>query len=214
AAVRHGRRRPEVCPRRRVGYAASRMGASLRIGTYEEETDMRKVTTILSVASLLIAGSAFAQEKKAAEPKPAEAKPAGAAKPAEPKPAEAKPAAGAAKPAEAAKPEMPKPAPELQQYKMMIGNWKCEGKGTMVGKEMKATSTYKAAWDLDNYWVIAHFEGKAQGMPGSHKGIDFYGYDPASKMYVVMSVDNMGGSSTAKSKGWEGDKQEWTGKGQ
>src|SRR5262249_1578209 len=114
----------------------------------------------------------------------------------------------------AAKPEMPKPAPELQQYKMMIGNWKCEGKGTMMGKEMKATSTYKAAWDLDNYWVIAHFEGKAQGMPGSHKGIDFYGYDPASKMYVVMSVDNMGGSSTAKSKGWEGDKQEWTGKGQ
>ncbi len=154
---------------------------------------MRKLTTILSVASLFMAGSAFAQEKK---------------------PAEAKPAVAPAKPAEPAKPEMPKPAPELQQYKQMIGSWKCEGKGTMMGKEMKVSGTYKAAWDLDNYWVVAHFEGKAQGMPGSHKGMDFYTYDSASKMYIVMGVDNMGGWSMAKSKGWEGDKQEWAGKGQ
>jgi len=44
--------------------------------------------------------------------------------------------------------------------------------------------------------------------------MDFYSYDPSSKMFVVMGVDNMGGWSMAKSKGWEGDKQEWAGKGQ
>jgi hypothetical protein len=153
---------------------------------------MRTWTIALSAASLLVAGSAFAQDKK-----PAEA----AAK---------KPAEGAAKPEMAA----PKPAPELQQYKMMIGSWKCEGKGSMGGHDMKVTGTYKAAWDLDNNWVIAHFEGKAQGMPGSHKGMDIYGYDAATKMYVVSGYDNFGGWSTATSKGWEGDKQEWAGKGQ
>jgi hypothetical protein len=145
---------------------------------------MRKVNTILSVVSLLIAGSAFAEDKK--------------------------PAAAAAKPPEMA---APKPAPELQQYKMMIGNWKCQGKGTMMGKEMKMTGSYKAAWDLDNYWVVAHLESKAAGMPGSLKGTDLYSYDATNKMYIVMSVDNMGGWAMAKSKGWEGDKQEWAGKG-
>src|SRR5215470_16389144 len=142
---------------------------------------MRKWTLI--VASLLVAGSAFAEEKAVKAPE--------------------------------AKPEMamPKPAAELQQYKMMIGSWKCEGKGTMMGKEMKMTGSYKAAWDLDNNFVIAHFEGKAQGMPGSHKGMDIYGYDAGSKMYTVAGFDNTGGWSHATSKGWEGDKQEWAGKG-
>jgi hypothetical protein len=152
------------------------------------------------VAVLLVGGVAWGQapDKKAPEAaKPAEAKPA------EAKPAEAKPAAG----------EAMKPAPELQQYKGMIGSWKCEGKGSMMGKELKMSGTYKAAWDLDNFWVIAHFEGKAAGMPGSHKGMDIYGYDSAQKMFVVTGVDNMGGWSQAKSKGWEGDKQEWAGQG-
>src|SRR5215470_15047835 len=110
-------------------------------------------------------------------------------------------------------PEDMKPAPELQQYKQMIGTWKCEGKMTMGGKEIKTTGTYKAAWDLDNRWVVAHFDGKAAGMPGSHKGMDLYGWDPVSKMYVSIGFDNFGGMMTSKSKGWEGDKQEWAGTG-
>jgi Protein of unknown function (DUF1579) len=110
-------------------------------------------------------------------------------------------------------PDDMKPAPELQAYKSMIGVWRCEGKMTMGGKEMKTTGQYRAAWDLDNRWVIAHFDGKAAGMPGSHKGLDLYGYDPVSKMYVSVGFDNFGGMMTSKSKGWEGDKEEWSGSG-
>ncbi len=151
---------------------------------------MTKLTTIVAVATLAIASVASADDKKPADPK-----------------------AAGAKAAPPAAPEMGKPAAELQQYKMMIGDWKCAGKGTMGGKEMKGTSTYKAAWDLDGHWVVAHFEGKMEGMPGAHKGLDVYGWDPINKMYVSISVDNMGGWSMSKSKGWEGDKQEWAGKG-
>jgi hypothetical protein len=164
-----------------------------------EDSRRREMRNLGIVAVLLCGGVAWGQ---AADKKAPEA---------------AKPAAAEGKPAAEAKPpggEMAmKPDPALQQYKGMIGNWKCEGKGSMMGKELKMTGTYKAAWDLDNYWLVAHFEGKAQGMPGSHKGMDIYGYDPASKMYVVTGVDNMGGWSMAKSKGWEGDKQEWAGQG-
>ena len=94
-----------------------------------------------------------------------------------------------------------KPAAELQQYKKMIGTWTCEGKMTM------------AAWDLDNRWVVAHFDGKAAGMPGTHTGMDLYGWDPVSKMYIAIGVDSFGGMMSSKSKGWEGDKQECTGTG-
>src|SRR5678815_2905900 len=107
---------------------------------------------------------------------------------------------------------MPKPPAELKELDGMVGNWKCTGKGTMMGQPMETTGTYKAAWDLDKNWVVAHLEGKAKGMPGAHKEVSYYGYDPGSKMFVTMSADNMGGFSMAKSKGWEGDKQEWTGK--
>src|SRR6266581_4702864 len=84
---------------------------------------------------------------------------------------------------------------------------------SVASADDKKPADYKAAWDLDGHWVVAHFEGKMEGMPGAHKGLDVYGWDPINKMYVSISVDNMGGWSMSKSKGWEGDKQEWAGKG-
>ncbi len=139
----------------------------------------------------LVCGAAWAQTP---DKKPAEKKPDEMAKPAAEKP--------------------PGPAPELKkEYESMIGSWKCAGKGTMMGKEMTSTGTYKAAWDLDGNVVVAHFEAKAAGMPGAHKGMDVYSYDPSSKMFVSIGFDNMGGSSQAKSKGMQGDSEEWTGTG-
>jgi hypothetical protein len=115
------------------------------------------------------------------------------------------------KPAGGGEADMMKPPAELQQYKSMIGTWKCDGQLTMQGKATKTTGTYKAAWDLDNHFVVAHFEGKAAGMPGSHKGTDIYGYDTTNKTYVQYGFDSFGMISKSTSKGWEGDKQEWTG---
>src|SRR5215471_20009015 len=148
------------------------------------------IVGILALAGLG-SGSAWAQATPEKKPADAAGKPPAA------------PAGGEA--------DMMKPAPELQQYKSMIGNWKCDGNASMGGQKIKTTGTYKAQWDLDNHFVVAHFEGKAAGMPGTHKGTDVYGYDPASKQYVQYGFDSFGMISKATSKGWEGDKQEWTG---
>jgi hypothetical protein len=118
------------------------------------------------------------------------------------------------KPAAPAAPAMapPKPDPALDQLKNMVGTWKCEGKMNMGGQDMSMKSTAKFAWDLDNFWVVGKFESaKAKGMP-QFKGTAYYGYDPATKMYLELMVDNMGGWGRATSKGREGDKEEWTGK--
>jgi hypothetical protein len=130
-------------------------------------------------------------------------------------PASAPAAAAAAAPAKPPeKPPEMKPAPELKaEYGGMIGTWKCNGKGSMGGHEMKSTGTYKAEWGLDNYWVVAKAEEKMVGMPMSHKSIDIYGYDATTKEFTQLSVDNMGGWSMTKSKGWQGDSEEWVGTG-
>jgi hypothetical protein len=148
----------------------------------------------LAILTMVLAGSvAWAQgaDKKAPASAPAAAAPAAPAKP----------------------PEM-KPAPELKtEYQGMIGTWKCQGKGSFGGHEVKSTGTYKAEWALDNYYVVAKAEEKMVGMPGSHKGMDVYGYDPATKEFTQFGVDNMGGWQLTKSKGWQGDTEEWAGTG-
>ena len=37
------------------------------------------------------------------------------------------------------------------------------------------------------------------------------GYDAGGKQFVRMLTDNMGTSATSTSKGWQGDKMEWSG---
>lgn len=49
-------------------------------------------------------------------------------------------------------------------------------------------------------------------MPVAYKAVDYYNYDVGSKQFVMASFDNMGSWYNATSKGWEGDKMEWTGK--
>ena len=119
------------------------------------------------------------------------------------------------KPAAPAPPAMgaPKPDPALDQYKGMAGTWKCEGKMNMGGGEISMKSTAKFAWDLDKFWMVGKFESaKTKGMP-QFRGTAYYGYDPTTKQYVELMVDNMGGWGRGTSKGREGDKEEWTGKG-
>jgi hypothetical protein len=162
---------------------------------------MKTMPISVAAVALYAAGTAFAQgaDKK---PPAASTPPAGAA---------------AAKPApEPPKGEAmmaPKPAPELDQLKDLVGNWKCDGKMGINGKEqpMKST-TYKAAWEMNNFWVVGHIDrAKTKDAPAYH-GVDYYTFDPATKMLVMTSFDNMGAWGTSTSKGFEGDKQEWSGK--
>jgi len=156
---------------------------------------MKTVKTFVTLAAMLVAGTALAQ---GADKKPAAAAPPPAEKP-------------AAKPPEMA---MPMKAPaEMDPMKWMVGTWKCDGKQSMGGKEMPAKGTYKMAWDLDNMWLVGHYEAaKAKGMPKTFKGVDYYTYDDGKKEYVQLSIDNMGGWGKMTSKGLEGDKLAWTGK--
>jgi len=174
--------------------------------------------------------AAMPAAKPAAAPAPAAAKPAtpAAAKPAAPAPAAAAkttaattaPAAKPAAPAPAAAPPpppAPKPAAELDQLKSLEGSWRCDGKQPAgpFGPEQAYKSSFKMKKDIENFWIgfeYAQKKSKVHTLPVTAKG--YLGYDPATKKYVTMGVDNMGGSITESSTGWEGDKLVFAGDGQ
>ncbi len=201
---------------------------------------LRTIGTAVFAALATLAGSAAAQTPSAGPPPPPAAampaKPAPApvaAKPAAapavapaPAPAAAKPAAAAApapaagKPAVAAAPAAPpapKPAAELDQLKMFEATWRCEGKQPAgpMGPEQDYKSTFKGKKDVESFWIAFEYsqkKSKAHALPIIAKG--YLGYDPAAKKYVTLGVDNMGGSVTESSPGWEADKLTFTGDGQ
>jgi uncharacterized protein DUF1579 len=195
---------------------------------------LRTIGTAVFAALATVAGSAAAQTPTAGPPPPPPAampaKPAAAPAPA---PAVAKPAvvpapAAASKPAAAAKPAVaaapaappppaPKPAAELDQLKMFEATWRCEGKQPAgpMGPEQDYKSTFKGKKDVESFWIAFEYsqkKSKAHALPIIAKG--YLGYDPAAKKYVTLGVDNMGGSVTESSPGWEADKLTFTGDGQ
>ncbi len=192
---------------------------------------LRMIGTAVVAALFTFAGSAGAQTPSAGPPPPPPAampapKPAAAPAPA----AAAKPAAAPA-PAVAAKPAAPpapvaaatppppapKPAAELDQLKLFEGTWKCDGKQPAgpMGPESAYKSSFKGKKDVENFWLAFDYtqkKSKAHPIPIVAKG--FLGYDPATKKYVTMGVDNMGGSISETSPGWEADKLVFAGDGQ
>ena len=199
---------------------------------------LRTIGTAVFAALATVAGSAAAQTPtagpppppaaalpaKPAAPAPVAAKPAAAPAPAAAKPTTAAaPAPAAAKPAVAAAPAAPppppapKPAAELEQLKMFEATWRCEGKQPAgpMGPEQDYKSTFKGKKDVESFWISFEYsqkKSKAHAMPVMAKG--YLGYDPAAKKYVSLGVDNMGGSVTESSPGWEADKLTFTGDGQ
>jgi uncharacterized protein DUF1579 len=137
---------------------------------------------------------AFAQQPRPAAPAPAPAPPpAPAAAPAVP------PVTGQS---------APKPPAELDQMKGLEGTWRCEGRApaSAAGPEHGYKSTWKFKRDLDNYWWAAEYQQtKAKSNPAPMKARGYLTYDPATKTFVMLGVDNMGGTSTESSSGWSGD---------
>ena len=100
---------------------------------------------------------------------------------------------------------------------MFEATWRCEGKQPAgpMGPEQDYKSTFKGKKDVESFWISFEYsqkKSKAHAMPIIAKG--YLGYDPAAKKYVSMGVDNMGGSVTESSPGWEADKLTFTGDGQ
>lgn len=130
-------------------------------------------------------------------------------------------AQAAKKPAEKAAPAAGtamsmKPAPEMDKVKWMVGTWQCTGKtmASPMGPEHPAEGVVTADMTLDGFWLLSHYrEKKTAQNPMPISGDEYWTYDTAEKMWDRVSVDSMGGFSTATSKGWEKGKLVWTGEG-
>jgi hypothetical protein len=123
-------------------------------------------------------------------------------------PVVAAPPPAAAPPAPAPVVVVPKPAPELDQMKVLEGKWRCDGRAPAgpSGPEHAYKSTWKFKRDLDNFWWAAEYQQtKAKAHPMPLKARGYMTWDPSAKAFVLVGVDNMGGSSTETTTGWSGD---------
>ena len=108
----------------------------------------------------------------------------------------------------------PKPAAEMASLKFFEGSWSCAGEGAMEpgGPTMKMTSSVKIHSDLGGFWQSGMVKGTTAGMP-AFEGMFHTTWDPGTKQYVMLWVDNMGGWSEERASGWNGDTLVYTGAG-
>jgi hypothetical protein len=108
----------------------------------------------------------------------------------------------------------PTPAPQMEQVKVFVGNWKCEGK--VMASPMAPEHPYKASVtgksDLDGFWVAVRIEEKkTKESPVPVKGLFQVTFDPGDKKFHALWNDNFGGWAPSASAGWEGDKMTFLG---
>lgn len=107
----------------------------------------------------------------------------------------------------------PKPAAEMANLKAFDGSWTCEGKSeaSPMGPAGTNKGTVKSHSDLGGFWQSGMVKSTMSGMPGAMEGMFHMTYDPGTKQYVMLWVDNMGAYAHETSSGWEGDKIVFTG---
>ena len=100
--------------------------------------------------------------------------------------------------------ELPKPGPEHEVLKHWEGTWEVTMKAG--GMESKAAVTYKM--ELGGMWLVANIEGEMMGAKFYGKGLD--SYDAATKKYVSVWVDSMGGRPLVMDGTYDKDKKSLT----
>jgi hypothetical protein len=108
---------------------------------------------------------------------------------------------------QAAPEEAMKPAREMANLDWFNGNWTCEGTITPgpMGPGGKETSSVKSHVDFGGFWQSGMVR-TTMGTKPPMEGMFHITYDPGTKEYVMLWVDNMGGYAKETSSGWEGDK--------
>lgn len=143
-------------------------------------------TKIALAVMLAFGGVAVAQPAKAPDPKAGSAAKAPDPKAKAPEPKKEAPAA----PMAAMKP----PQEVADMAKMMGGNWKCTGKGAMdpanPANMTEFKGTYKAALDLDKYWIKGEWTSTVGKM--KMRGLMYMTYDAVAKKWYRHGMDNMG----------------------
>jgi hypothetical protein len=117
-------------------------------------------------------------------------------------------------PKPATPPAPPRPAPQLEQLKFFLGNWKCSGKQLatpMFGPEHAITGTASAKLESDGFWQeFTYEEKKTKDHPGL-KLVGLWGYDVGGKRFIRAAGSSMGGWDSATSVGFNAEKMVWTG---
>jgi hypothetical protein len=122
----------------------------------------------------------------------------------------------AAKPAPkpAAKPmamNMQAPA-EMSTFAPLAGNYHCSGKAfaSDMGPAHPTEATVSVKMDLGGRWLVSNYrESKTATNPMPVDSDEYWGYDGATKTYVKVVVDGMGGWATGTAKAWQGSDLHW-----
>lgn len=102
---------------------------------------------------------------------------------------------------------VPDVKPDLSAMSMFLGTWNCTSVKSPDGRTIGHVFTTTTSLALDGRWMETD-----QSTPpfDQYRTRDFVlkswqSYDAATKMWVTMAVDNLGGYSVAMSPGWSGD---------
>ncbi|MGH9442893.1 MAG: DUF1579 family protein [Thermoanaerobaculia bacterium] len=110
--------------------------------------------------------------------------------------------------------EAPKAPAEISSFDYFDGRWGCTGNFMgMPGMPAHAvTSSVSAVRGLGGFWhSFRYLERKTDVNPNPYQNNGFFGYDPGSKQYLDLNVDNFGGYVPEASSGWSGDVIVFTG---
>lgn len=108
----------------------------------------------------------------------------------------------------------PKPAPQLDQLKFFLGNWKCSGKQLatpMYGPEHTFTGSASVKLESDGFWQQFNYEEKKSKEHPGLKLVGLWGYDSGGKRFIRAAGSSQGGWDSATSVGFNADKMVWTG---
>jgi len=116
-------------------------------------------------------------------------------------------AAARAVPAGATPTPVPDVKPDLSAMSMFLGTWNCKSVKSPDGRTNGHVFTTTATLALDGRWIETD-----QSTPpfDQYRTRDFVlkswlTYDAATRTWVTLTVDNLGGYSVAMSGGWSGD---------
>jgi len=98
--------------------------------------------------------------------------------------------------------------PDLSSMTFYLGTWTCHQK--LRGGDRPDTTTYTMAYD--GKWVAAHDVAPPFDKYRTKTIISdtWYTYNPLTKTWASLSVDNFGGYGVSTSPGWVGSKMIWT----
>jgi hypothetical protein len=105
---------------------------------------------------------------------------------------------------------VPDPKPDLSPMMYLVGSWTCHSTNPKRPGDRVETQTWRLT--LDGRYLQEHTESPSfDKMRGRAIVQDNYlTYDPVTKKWVLLSVDNFGGYGVSTSPGYNGNTIVWT----